>query len=69
MELVTDPLAGCHLCYFHMRIFGEADLLYDLRLGLHSTEQPKLAFINCTGHSSWDQGRAFQRNEFNSIHA
>ena len=24
-ESIVDPLAGCHPCYIHMRVFGEAD--------------------------------------------
>ncbi|KAL4866012.1 hypothetical protein BDV12DRAFT_199562 [Aspergillus spectabilis] len=48
MEPVIDLLAECHPCYFHMRIFGEADYFMISDLKDIAKEQFRTSFTDCS---------------------
>jgi hypothetical protein len=49
VESIVDPLGGCHPCYIHMRIFGEADYLMISDLKDRAKEQFCESLRGCYG--------------------
>ncbi|KAL4918679.1 hypothetical protein BDW62DRAFT_180758 [Aspergillus aurantiobrunneus] len=47
-EPVVDPSAECHPCYFHMRVFGEADYFMISSLKDKAKEQFRASFTDCS---------------------
>lgn len=48
VELVIDPLAERHPCYFHMRVSGEADYFMISSLKDKAKEQIRISFTDCS---------------------
>ncbi|KAL2859768.1 uncharacterized protein BJX67DRAFT_376056 [Aspergillus lucknowensis] len=48
VESVIDPSAECHPCYFHMRVFGEADYFMISPLKDKAREQFPTSFTDCS---------------------
>ncbi|KAL3482997.1 hypothetical protein BJX62DRAFT_92309 [Aspergillus germanicus] len=48
MEPIIDPSAECHPCYFHMRVFGEADYFMISSLKDKAREQFRTSFTDCS---------------------
>ncbi|OJJ29601.1 hypothetical protein ASPWEDRAFT_55556 [Aspergillus wentii DTO 134E9] len=49
MESIVNPLGGCHPCYIHMCIFGEADYLMIIDLKDRAKEQFCESLSGCYG--------------------